>query len=161
MPFWQPSSIVGPVITDGLRYTTALLAILGTGLLIGFRPDGGAGGAAFALLFSIGFAFSVSWVFALIGVLAKRPEAVSGTSMIFVYPLLFASNILVDTSTMPRWMQLLVDLNPISIATSTVRELAYGSADAVIVAKGIGICLLIIVIFVPMTMYFYLNRNNR
>lgn len=161
MAFWQPSSILGPIVTDGLRYTTALLSALGTGMLIGFRPEGGVLGSALAVLFTIAFAFSVSWVFSLIGVLVKRPETVSGTSMIFVYPLMFASNILVDSSTMPRWMQLIVDLNPISIAAATVRDLMNGTADPVVLAKGIGVCLLIIVIFVPMTIYLYLNKNNR
>lgn len=161
MPFWQPSSILGPLITDGLRYTTALLVALGVGFLIGFRPDGGVAGAALGILFTMLFAFSLSWVFTLIGVLAKRPETVSGTSMIFIYPLLFASNILVDSSTMPRWIQVLVDLNPISIASATVRGLMMGTADAPLLAKGMGVCVVIIAIFVPMTMALYLNKNNR
>jgi ABC-2 type transport system permease protein len=90
MPFWQPSSILGPLITDGMRYTIASLSVLATGFLLGFHPEGGILGTVLALLFIIFFAFSVSWIFAMIGVLAKRPETVSGSSMMFIYPLLFA-----------------------------------------------------------------------
>jgi ABC-2 type transport system permease protein len=123
MPFWQPASIIGPLMTDGIRYTIAILSTMFTGLLLGYRPDGGVLGIVLSVLYIIFFAFSVSWIFSMIGVLAKRPETVSGSSMIFVYPLLFASNILVDSATMPKWIQVLVELNPISVATTTTRGL--------------------------------------
>lgn len=161
MPFWQPASVLGLIIMDGLRYTAAMLAALGTGMLIGFRPEGGAAGAIAGALYIILFAFSVSWIFSMIGVLVKRPETVSGTSMVFVYPLLFASNILVDSATMPRWIQIIVDLNPISIAASTVRGLMFGTAGAADIAVGIGICLLFLLIFAPLTLYLYMTKNNR
>ncbi len=161
MPFWQPSAVLGPLITDGLRYTSASLVTIGTGLLIGFRPEGGVMGTTLAILFTMLFAFSISWIFSLLGVLAKRPETVSGTSMIFIYPLLFASNILVDSSTMPRWIEVLVEFNPISIAAASVRGLMNNTVDPLVLAKGIGVCLLMIVIFAPFTIMIYLNRNNR
>lgn len=161
MPFWQPASIIGPLLTDGIRYTIALLSALATGLLLGFRPEGGLVGAVFAILFIIFFAFSVSWIFSTVGVLVKRPESVSGTSMIIIYPLLFASNILVDSATMPRWIQVIVDLNPISIATSTVRGFMSGTATTTEVFAGLAICMLFILIFAPMTIYLYLSKNNR
>lgn len=161
MPFWQPASVLGLNIMDGLRYAAAMLAALGTGMLIGFRPEGGSAGAIAGVLYIILFAFSVSWIFSMIGVLAKRPETVSGTSMVFVYPLLFASNILVDSATMPRWIQIIVDLNPISIAASTVRGLMLGTAGTADIATGIGICLVFIIIFAPLTFYLYLTKNNR
>ena len=41
---------------------------------------------ALAIAFILFFAFGVSWIFALIGVVAKRPETVSGSSMIAIYP---------------------------------------------------------------------------
>ncbi|GEC92381.1 ABC transporter permease [Brevibacillus brevis] len=161
MPFWQPASVIGPLLTDGLRYTIAILVAFGTGMLLGFRPEGGIVGATLAILFIIFFAFSVSWIFSMIGILAKRPETVSGSSMFFVYPLLFASTIFVDSSTMPKWMGTIVNLNPISIAVGTVRGLMGGTANVSDVMVGIGLCLLLIVIFAPLTMRLYLTKSNR
>jgi ABC-2 type transport system permease protein len=161
MPFWQPASVLGPLMTDGLRYTIALLVACGTGLLLGFRPEDGTKGALIAILFIIFFAFSVSWIFSMIGILAKRPETVSGSSMMLVYPLLFASNILVDSSTMPKWIGFIVDINPISIAVTTVRGLMNGTASTTDITAGLGVCLLLIVIFAPLTLYLYLTKNNR
>lgn len=161
MPFWQPASILGPLITDGIRYTIALLSALATGFLLGFRPEGGVLGTVLAILFIIFFAFSVSWIFSTIGVIAKRPETVSGSSMMLIYPLLFASNVLVDSATMPKWIQIIVNLNPISIVTTTVRGLMSGTATTAEIAGGIAVCMLFIVVFAPMTIYLYLSKNNR
>lgn len=161
MPFWQPASILGPLITDGIRYTISLLSALSIGFLLGFHPEGGLSGTIFAILFIIFFAFSVSWVFSTIGVIAKRPESVSGTSMIFIYPLLFASNILVDSATMPKWIQVIVDINPISIVTSTVRGFMSGTVTTAEIVGGLAICMLFIIVFAPMTIYLYLSKGNR
>ncbi len=160
MPFWQPSALFGSVAADGLRYAAALLAVLATGLALGFRPEGGVAGAVSAAGYVLLFAYSVSWVFALIGNLAKQPETVSGTSMMLVYPLLFASNVLVDTSTMPRWLQAIVEANPISVAVALTRGLFHGTASAADLAAGIGICLLLIAVFAPLAIYVYVKRNG-
>lgn len=161
MPFWQPASILGPLVTDGIRYTVALLSALTTGLILGFRPEGGVLGTVLAILFLIFFAFSVSWIFSTIGVIAKRPESVSGSSMVIIYPLMFASNILVDSATMPRWIQVIVDLNPISIATTTVRGIMSGTVTSAEIVGGMVICVLFIIVFAPLTIYLYLSKSNK
>lgn len=160
MPFWQPSAVLGPLMTDALRYTIALLVTCSIGFILGFRPDGGVQGLVLAIAFIIFFAFSVSWIFSLIGVVARRPETVSGTSMMMLYPLLFASNILVDSSTMPKWIGMIININPISIAVNTAREFMNGTGDSISIALGIGICLLLIFIFAPLTFYLYLAKNR-
>lgn len=100
-----------------------------------------------------------SWVFALIGSIAKRTETVSGTSMMIVYPLLFASNVLVDTSTMPGWLQAGIVLNPISIAVNLTRDLLQGTPDAAGLISGIGVGLMLAAVFAPLTMYVYLKKQ--
>ncbi|MFC4303998.1 ABC transporter permease [Cohnella boryungensis] len=161
MPFWQPAAVLGSIAAESLRYLVSLLVILTMGFALGFRPDGGAAGTAAAALYVLYFACAVSWVFAWIGNTVKRPETVSGTSMMLVYPLLFASSVLVDTSTMPGWLKTATDLNPISIAVNLTRELLHGTADAADLAAGIGVGLLLIAIFAPLTVYAYLRRQLR
>lgn len=161
MPFWQPAPVLGSLLADGLRYIVALIVALGMGMLLGFRPEGGMTGVVMAILFIVLFAFSVSWIFSMIGILAKRPETVSGSSMVFIFPLLFGSNILVDPSTMPKWIGVIVNANPVSIAVSTVRGLMYGTASTAVIAAGIGVCLLLIAVFAPLTLYLYLTKNHR
>lgn len=158
---WHTCCLIGSVIADGLRYSAALFTVLAMGLALGFRPDGGVAGTVLAAIYVLFFAYSASWVFALIGNVVKQPETVSGTSMMLVYPLLFASNVLVDTSTMPQWLQVAVDVNPISIAVALTRGLFHGTADAADLAAGIGVGLLLIAVFAPLTIYVYLKRQLR
>jgi len=160
MPFWQPAAVFGLVAADGVRYVAALVVVLASGLALGFRPAGGVAGAALAAVYVIFFAYCVSWVFAWIGNKVKRPETVSGSSMMILYPLLFASSVLVDTSTMPRWLQTAVDANPISVAATLTRGLLHGTATSVELAAGIGVGLLLIAVFIPLTVHAYLRRQT-
>lgn len=161
MSVWQPASVLGPLLTDSLRYAAASIVTVGIGLLLGFQPEGGAGGIVMALAYLIFFAFSVSWIFAMMGVAAKKPETISGTSMVIIYPFLFASSIFVDSDTMPGWLQKIVDWNPISIAASVMRGLMHGTATIADLAWGIGTGILLIIVFAPMTFLLFRKKFNR
>ncbi|MFF6905491.1 ABC transporter permease [Streptomyces sp. NPDC012389] len=159
LPFWQPATLAGNLLGDVLRYAIALATTVGVGLLLGFRADGGVLGVLLAALVLIVFGFSVSWIFAALGVVASEPERVSGTSMIVLYPLLFMSNIFVMPETMPGWMQTVVDANPMSHAATASRALMHGTADF----WDVGLILLIsaglVAVFAPLTMRLYRNKN--
>jgi ABC-2 type transport system permease protein len=160
MPFWQPAAVAGAIIADSFRYLVALPVVLAAGMALGFRPENGLPGAALACLYAALLAFAASWIFAAIGIVVKQPETVSGSSMMIIYPLLFASNVLVDTATMPRWLGRLIELNPVSIAASTVRVLMHGTAGGTDIAAGIGLILLILAVFIPLTFRLYRRRNR-
>jgi ABC-2 type transport system permease protein len=159
MPFWQPAAVLGLVAADGVRYAAGVTAVLGAGWALGFRPAGGVSGTVQAVAYAIFFAWCVGWVFTWIGSIVKRPETVSGSSMMILYPLLFASSVLVDPSTMPRWLRVAVDANPISAAATLTRGLFHGTATAGELAAGIGAGLLFAAVFIPLTMYAYLRKQ--
>src|SRR6478609_7965458 len=50
LPMWQPSPIMGALMGDVLRYSFASMLIILLGLILGFRPAGGAVGVVLALL---------------------------------------------------------------------------------------------------------------
>ncbi|GAA2248382.1 transport permease protein [Streptomyces ruber] len=161
LPFWQPATLAGSLLGDVLRYVVALTTTVLLGLLLGFRPDGGALGVVLAMLVLIVFGFSVSWIFAALGVVASEPERVSGTSMIVLYPLLFMSNIFVMPETMPGWMQGVVDANPMSHAATASRALMHGSADFWDVGLVLCVCVGLVAVFGPLTMRLYRTKNAR
>src|SRR5689334_23066811 len=49
LPMWQPSPLIGALVGDLIRYSVATLLILVIGLLLGFRPGGGALGVLAAV----------------------------------------------------------------------------------------------------------------
>ncbi|MFG1944060.1 ABC transporter permease [Nonomuraea sp. NPDC048826] len=161
LPFWQPAAIAGNLLGDVIRYVIALSVTIGLGLLLGFRPGGGLPGVLAAMAVLIVFGFSVSWIFAAIGVVASVPERVSGTSMIVIYPLVFTSNIFVQPDTMPAWTQTLVQLNPISHAATASRALMHGTAGFWDVMWALIISAAITLVFAPLAVRLYRNKNAR
>ncbi|MFI0348925.1 ABC transporter permease [Actinomadura sp. 9N407] len=160
LPFWQPASIMGNVLGDLVRYTIALSITFLLGLVLGFRPDGPAG-VLLTLPVLLYFAFAVSWIFTALGVVVAKPETVSSTSMILVFPLVFASNIFVPETTMPGWMEAFVDLNPISHATTAARGLLLGTAQATDIILVLATSTALIALFGPLTMRLYARKTRR
>jgi ABC-2 type transport system permease protein len=76
------------------------------------------------------FCFSVSWIWTLLGLKLRTPNAVMGVSMMVMFPLTFLSNVFVPIETMPGWLQPVVERNPISYLVDAVRSLMVGEPDA-------------------------------
>src|SRR5690606_14443900 len=59
LPIWQPAPIVGALLGDVLRYSLAALVVIIVGLILGFRPAGGAIGVVLAVALMLIFCFAV------------------------------------------------------------------------------------------------------
>src|SRR5580658_5772057 len=90
MPIWQPAVIVGVLLGDMARYTFSAALVLGCGLLMGYRPAGGAGGVTLGVGLVLIFAFSVSWIWTSLGLVLRSPQAVTVISYVVQFPLTFA-----------------------------------------------------------------------
>jgi ABC-2 type transport system permease protein len=117
---------VGALAGDLFRYSVASALIIGLGLLIGFRPEGGVIGVLLAFGLVMVFAVALSWIWIIFGMKVKTPESVMTTSFVFLMPLTFASNIFVGLETMPPWLQALVRHNPVTHLTNASRGLMHG-----------------------------------
>ncbi|MEU5884538.1 ABC transporter permease [Spirillospora sp. NPDC047279] len=161
LPFWQPASIVGNLVGDSVRYVLAITLTIGMGLVLGFRADGGVMGVVWTLLLLLFFAFSISWIFAMLGLIVSTPESITGTSMLVMFPLVFTSNIFVPTDTMPGWMQVVVDLNPVSHAATAARGLMHGNATAGQVITVLVTSTVLTAVFGAITLRLYRTKNAR
>ena len=103
LPIWPLAPFAGLMVGDILRHLIAATIILAIGLILGYRPEAGAAGviAAFALLVVVGF--GMGWVFIVLGLLIRTPMTVMTVGFTFLFPLVFASNIMVEPATMPDW----------------------------------------------------------
>lgn len=158
LPIWQPALIVGGLIGDAGRYLISGTLVITLGLVMGFRPDGGAAGAAAAVALIIVFAFALSWVWTSIGLVARTAQAVSMMSFLIQFPLTFVSNAFVDPATMPDWLRTLVDANPVSHLVTAERQLMAGTASLGDVAPVLAAAAVITVVFAPLTMHLYRRR---
>jgi ABC-2 type transport system permease protein len=160
LPIWRPSVLVGSMLGDVVRYAITSVVPLLVGLLLGFRPGGGLLGVVLGLLFLQIFTFSIAWVWTLFGVLLKSSAAVQQVTMQVMFVLVFGSNILVDPRTMPGWLEALVDVNPVSHATTALRGLLAGTATSGQLGLALLSSAILVAIFAPATMYVY-NRRHR
>lgn len=158
LPIWRPAPMVGYLLGDAMRYALGAAVILVVGLLIGYRPEGGPLGVLAGVAILLAFAFAISWIWTSVGLFARSEKAVMGISMILIFPLSFLSNIFVDPTTMPLWLQSFVALNPITNLVTAIRSVMAGSPDAgaliwVTVAAAVSIA-----VFGSLTMWLY-NRK--
>ena len=71
----------------------------------------------------------MGWVFIVLGLLIRTPTTVMTLGFTFLFPLVFASNIMVDPETMPGWLRAFVEVNPVSLMTTAIRGLMDGTAS--------------------------------
>ena len=158
LPIWPLSPFAGLMVGDVLRHLIAGAIILAIGLILGYRPEAGIPGvlAAFAMLVAIGF--GMGWVFIVLGLLIRTPTTVMTIGFTFLFPLVFASNIMVDPATMPVWLRAFVDVNPISLMTTALRGLMGGEATIGQVLAALIFPVLLTAILAPTTLWLYLRR---
>jgi ABC-2 type transport system permease protein len=158
LPVWRPSALVGAIFGDVLRYVLAATVITAVGLVLGYRPDGGVLGVVAGIGLLIVFSFAFSWIWTWLGLLLRSEKSVMGTSMLVLFPLTFLSNVFVQPTTMPGWLQAFVDVNPVTHLVAAVRAMMNGNWDTgeimwVLVASAV-----ITAVFGTLTMRAY-NRK--
>lgn len=159
LPVWRPSLMVGALLGDTLRYTMASAVILTVTMIMGYRPPGGFTGVIAAVALLLTFCFSVSWIWTLLGLKLRTPNAVMGVSMMVMFPMTFLSNVFVPIETMPGWLQPIVEQNPISHLVDAVRSLMVGQADGGPILTVLIISAGLIVVFGPLTMRAYARKT--
>ena len=159
LPIWPLAPFAGLMAGDVLRHLIAGGIILGIGLALGFRPEAGVAGtlAAFTLLVAIGF--GVGWVFIVLGLLVRTPTTVMTLGFTVLFPLVFASNVMVDPATMPPWLEAAVALNPVTHMTTAMRALFAGSAGLGEVALALALPVAATLVLAPVVMALYRRRR--
>ncbi len=158
LPIWPLAPFAGLMVGDMLRHTIAGSIILGIGLALGYRPEAGLTGiaASFLLLLAVGFGWG--WIFIVIGLVVRTPMTVMTLGFAVLFPVTFASNIMVDPATMPDWLRAFVEVNPVSLMTTALRSLMAGSATMSEIGLALLAPALLTVLLAPVVLWLY-RRN--
>ena len=126
LPMARSAVLAGRTVADLVRnvFVIALMIVLAS--LLGFRPQTSLVPFAGALLVALSFAFALSWVMACIGLAVKNSEAAQSAAFIPIFPLVFASSVFVPTETLPGWLRLFADHQPVTRTANAVRSLILG-----------------------------------
>jgi ABC transporter DrrB family efflux protein len=161
LPMAKSAVLTGRTISDIIRNTFVVIVMWTVGLLVGFRPEGNVFFlfAAAGLLLLTSFAFS--WISATIGLAVRSVEAAQSAGFIWLFPLTFASSAFVPTQSMPSWLRVFAEHQPVSLIVNAVRGLLLNHPDASTIWSAIAWCIGILVIFIPLAVRAYGRRTAR
>lgn len=159
LPVWRPSMLVGALLGDSVRYATASTIVLGVGLLIGYRAPGGVLGVVAAVGLLLVFCFSLSWLWLILGLKLRTPNAVMGTAMMVLFPLTFVSSVFAPPETMPGWLQAFVEVNPVTLLVEAARGLMNAQASSGEIVLVLVLSAALTVVFGPVAMRIYNHKS--
>jgi oleandomycin transport system permease protein len=154
---WAP--LAGAILGDVTRYAISLLVTLGFGMVLGFRVKTNPLAAVAACLLVLVFAVALCWITALIGLLSKTPQGVQVFGFIGMFPLVFASGLLVPIQTMPGWLQAFAKVNPMTLLAEASRGLMTGGPVAVPAGESLLWALGILLVFAPLAVRVYRRKT--
>jgi oleandomycin transport system permease protein len=159
LPVARSAPLVGAVAADIVRYLTVCVVMLGFGTAMGFRVQTGFVPAVAAVALSIGFGLCFCWISVWVGMLVRTSGAVQGVMFLLVFPLAFGSNVYVQTSTLPGWLQAFVHVNPMTPLVGTIRGLLVGGPVAGHLALTLAWMAGLLLVFVPLALRAYARRT--
>ncbi|HEY2832721.1 MAG TPA: ABC transporter permease [Sporichthyaceae bacterium] len=123
MPMHPSAMFIGRTFGDLGRMAISVTLMALCGLGVGWRINDGFARAAggFALLALFGF--SMSWVGAYFGLVAKSVQAAQSQPMLWLFPVTFVSNAFVPTQHMPGVLENVANWNPVSSVAAAIRML--------------------------------------
>jgi len=160
LPMSNLAVLNGHVVSDLFRNGISTIVLLLAGLVIGFRPT--ATFTEWVLVFALIalFTLAISWLSAIVGVVAKSVEGVQWLTFVIIFPLTFASSAFVDPATMTSWLRVFAENQPVTHMVDAVRSLLVGTpmGDAALwsVVWSIGI----LVVSVPVAAWLFRRKTT-
>jgi ABC transporter DrrB family efflux protein len=126
LPISRLAFLTGRVISDAARYAILIALMIVVGSVMGFRFENGVLPALAGVALIILFGIALTWVGVFIGISVKDIETAQVAGFVWVFPLVFASSLYVPIETMPSWLQIFAQINPVTPMVDTMRALSLG-----------------------------------
>lgn len=149
LPVTSSGLLIGHITADLFRNIISSAIMIGVALLVGFRPV-----ASFTDWLAIAgivlvFTFALSWMAAIMGLIAKSIEAVQWLGFIIIFPLTFASAAFAPTDSMPKALRLFAENQPITHVIEAIRALMNGYPVGNHAWIAMVWCVAIIIVAIP------------
>ena len=157
LPMARSAVLAGRTLADLVRNVFVVALMLAIGYLVGFRIHTNVLGLIAGMSVMLLFGFSLTWIFAIIGLSTSNAETAQAASFPILAPLVFASSAFVVVGTMPGWLQAFAKNQPVSIAIDAVRSLVLGGqfANTGKVILSLAWSVGIIAVFAPLAVRRY------
>ncbi|MGI9603469.1 MAG: ABC transporter permease [Acidimicrobiales bacterium] len=161
LPMAQSAVVIGRTVADLVKNMGSFVIMLIIAFLVGFRFEGSLGAAIVASALLLLFAYSLSWVHALIGLSVKSAEAANSGGFMWMFPMTFVSSAFVDPSTMPDWLEPIAEANPFTKVTDASRALYNGLPVGNLAWQSLAWSIGIIVVFSMLSMRKFQRASSR
>lgn len=160
LPMASSTVLIGHVVADLARNIISSIVMILVGLLVGFRPTATFIEWIYALLMLLLFTLAISFVSAILGLLAKSVEAVQWMTFMIVFPMTFASSAFVPTEGMPRALKWFAENQPVTHVIESMRGYMVGTPIGNHVLMAIIWCVATIIIAVPISGYMFRKKES-
>ncbi|WP_327702505.1 ABC transporter permease [Streptomyces decoyicus] len=123
MPIARSSVLIAKIVVELGRMLLATAILLGMGFLLGLEVRGSILEFLGSIVLSMAFCAAMMWIFILLGLSMKTPQAVQGVAMLVLMPLQFGSSIFAPPTSMPGWLEGFAKVNPLSNLADAARAL--------------------------------------
>jgi ABC-2 type transport system permease protein len=157
LPIPRSAVLSGRALADTTVITWSLAITTAIGFAVGFRIHGPVPDAVLALGLCVLFGFAFEWLFLYLGQIAGTAQAAQGFALL-IFPLTFVSSAYVPVESMPGWMQVVAEHQPITYMVDAVRALTQGeTAEALLghpasyyVTRSLLWTIAIVAVFAPL-----------
>jgi ABC-2 type transport system permease protein len=161
LPMVSSAVMTGHVVADLVRNIISSAVMVLVALLVGFRPEASLvqwlGVIGLLLLFT----FALSWMSAIVGLVAPSLEAVQWIGFVAVFPLTFASAAFVPTESMPGVLKLFAENQPVTHVIEAIRALLVGTPMENHATMSIIWFAGIVIVSIPLAAWLFRRRASK
>ena len=159
LPMSNLAVLNGHVISDLFRNGISTVVMIVAGLVIGFRPNATPEEWLLFIGLIILFTLAISWLSAIVGILAKSVEGVQWMTFVVIMPLTFASTAFVPANQMSDWLRPFAEHQPVSQMVDAVRALLIGApaGDSIWLSFVYGV--VILAVSIPVAAWLFKRKT--
>jgi ABC-2 type transport system permease protein len=161
LPMSNLAVLNGHVVSDLFRNGISTIVMIIAGLAIGFRPTATFSEWLMFIGLIILFTLAISWISAIVGIVAKSVEAVQWMTFVVIMPLTFASTAFVPADKMTEWLRPFAANQPVSQMVDAVRGLLIGAPIGNSLMISIAWSVAILVVAVPVSAWLFRRKTNQ
>jgi ABC transporter DrrB family efflux protein len=154
MPMARSAVLIGRTAADLVRNILIILLMIVVGYIVGFRFEGGLGGALGCIAVVALFGFALSWIFAFVALTVRGAEAAQSAGFVVTFPLVFASSIFVPLATLPGWLEAIAKVSPVTLTADAARSFALTGTPASL-GGALAWTFGLLAVFVPLCVWRY------
>jgi ABC transporter DrrB family efflux protein len=155
LPMARSAVLVGRTFADLARNVFVVILMAVVGFAVGFRIHTNFWAFAGSLILVLLFGYSMSWIFATVGLAVGDPETAQAAAFPVLAPLVFASSVFIPVDTMPGWLQPFAEHQPVSVTANAVRALVVGGPTTSYVLQSLAWVAAILIVFAPIAVWRY------